>query len=234
MSSASPEADDRAAMRVTPFGDRAWLVDIEGAPREWVLQVAARAAEAWPHSQVVPGLASLLIVRTVTWDGPGHLPHGVAGSASLPWPQTAEQVRAGLAAPAAAARGGAARTHVFPARYDGPDLDAAAAQVGLATADLVARHVRSEWTVAAVGFSPGFGYLTSPDPVFDAVVRRPDPRPRVPAGAIALAAGMCAMYPSATPGGWQIVGSTDAVLWDPAVDPPATLRVGDRVRFEVT
>jgi allophanate hydrolase subunit 1 len=189
VSGAPPKSpsDGRAALRVSPFGDRAWLVEAVEAPRGWLLQVAARAAQSWPDSLVVPGLASLLIVRTVTWDGPGELPPRLVDPASR-WPQTADVVRVGLAAPKAEARSGPARTHVLPARYDGPDLAAAAAQLGLDAAELVARHVRAEWTVAAVGFSPGFGYLTSPDPVFDGVTRRPDPRPPVPAGAIALQA----------------------------------------------
>jgi KipI family sensor histidine kinase inhibitor len=94
------------------------------------------------------------------------------------------------------------------------------------------RHGRAEWTVAALGFSPGFGYLTCPDPLFSSVPRRADPRPRVPAGSVALAAGMCAVYPSATPGGWQLVGSTDRVLFDPGQDPPAVLAAGDRIVFD--
>jgi KipI family sensor histidine kinase inhibitor len=85
--------------------------------------------------------------------------------------------------------------------------------------------------VAALGFSPGFGYLTTTDPLFAQVARRPDPRRRVPAGSVALAAGMCAVYPSPTPGGWQLIGSTKATLFDSEVRPPNLLVVGDLVQF---
>ncbi len=93
------------------------------------------------------------------------------------------------------------------------------------------RHLAATWTVAAVGFSPGFGYLTSDDPVFGQVPRRADPRRRVPAGSVALAGGMCAVYPSATPGGWQLIGTSDVSLFDPDAVSPALLAAGDAVRF---
>ena len=101
----------------------------------------------------------------------------------------------------------------------------------LPTAEVVRRHRAAIWTVAAIGFSPGFGYLTTTDRIFAEVGRRPDPRPKVPRGSVALAAQMCAVYPSATPGGWQLIGSTSAELFDVAAEHPALLRVGDRVAF---
>ena len=100
------------------------------------------------------------------------------------------------------------RLHTLPTRYDGPDLADVAAMLRLPTAEVVRRHQAAIWTVAAIGFSPGFGYLTTPDPLFAEVGRRADPRPKVPRGSVALAAQMCAVYPSATPGGWQLIGST--------------------------
>jgi KipI family sensor histidine kinase inhibitor len=121
--------------------------------------------------------------------------------------------------------------HELPARYDGPDLAAVADLLGLSVEALVARHVATRWVVAAVGFSPGFGYLRPDDPSFAGVPRRSDPRPRVPAGSIAVAAGLGAVYPSASPGGWQLLGRTDAVLFDVDRLPPARLAVGDVVRF---
>ena len=123
------------------------------------------------------------------------------------------------------------RLHTLPTRYDGPDLADVAAMLRLPAAEVVRRHQAAIWTVAAVGFSPGFGYLTTPDPLFAAVGRRADPRPRVPRGSVALAAQMCAVYPSATPGGWQLIGSTTAELFDVTAEHPALLRVGDRVEF---
>jgi KipI family sensor histidine kinase inhibitor len=125
----------------------------------------------------------------------------------------------------------AARLHTLPTRYDGPDLADVAAMLHLPAAEVVRRHRAAIWTVAAIGFSPGFGYLTTTDRVFAEVGRRPDPRPKVPRGSVALAAQMCAVYPSATPGGWQLIGSTGAELFDVAAEHPALLRVGDRVEF---
>ncbi len=103
--------------------------------------------------------------------------------------------------------------------------------LGLPVVEVVRRHREAAWTVATVGFSPGFGYLTTEDPLFAGVGRRADPRPRVPRGSVALAAGMSAVYPSATPGGWQLIGSTTAALFDVHAERPALLRVGDRVQF---
>ncbi len=116
-------------------------------------------------------------------------------------------------------------------RYDGSDLAEVSAMLRVPSAEVVTRHGAAAWTVAAIGFSPGFGYLTTDDPLFSGVWRRADPRPRVPRGSVALAAGMCAIYPSPTPGGWQVIGSTTAELFDVDARHPALLRVGDRVQF---
>lgn len=120
---------------------------------------------------------------------------------------------------------------VLGVRYDGPDLAAVAEHTGLTPAEVVAAHVGTPWRVAFLGFAPGFGYLTGGDPRLD-VPRREHPRERVPAGAVALAGGFSAVYPRGTPGGWQLVGRTDAVLWDVGREPAALLRPGVVVRFE--
>ncbi|MFN0281972.1 MAG: 5-oxoprolinase subunit B family protein [Kineosporiaceae bacterium] len=114
--------------------------------------------------------------------------------------------------------------------YDGEDLDAVAAHLGLTRDVVVAAHTATPWRVAFTGFAPGFGYLVGGDPRL-AVPRLDTPRVRVPAGAVALAGRYCGVYPRPSPGGWRIVGRTDAVLWDVDRDPPALLRPGLRVRF---
>jgi KipI family sensor histidine kinase inhibitor len=188
----------------------------------------------WPQATVLPGLASVL----VAFDEP--LGRGAGDAADL----LAAAVCAGLAAhggdhagePASFSGGTAGpegRTHSIPVRYDGPDLARVAASLGVPIDEVVARHQSAGWRVAAIGFSPGFGYLTSSDPIFAEVARRPDPRSRVPAGAVALAAGMCAVYPSASPGGWHLIGSTQTRLFDHGAQRPARLRVGDRVMFRI-
>lgn len=115
-------------------------------------------------------------------------------------------------------------------RYDGEDLHAVAAHTGLTAAEVVAAHTGSAWRVAFTGFAPGFGYLVGGDPRLR-VPRLDAPRVRVPAGAVALAGGYSAVYPRSSPGGWRLLGTTDAVLWDVDRDPPAVLRPGVRVRF---
>jgi KipI family sensor histidine kinase inhibitor len=114
--------------------------------------------------------------------------------------------------------------------YDGDDLDTVALATGLSVEEVVARHQSAEYQVAFCGFSPGFGYLRGLDPLLH-LPRRASPRTRVPAGAVAIAAGYSAVYPTASPGGWHLVGTTTAMLWDPRADQPAALWPGRRVRF---
>lgn len=114
--------------------------------------------------------------------------------------------------------------------YDGPDLAEVAELTGLTRGEVVARHTGHAWQVAFLGFAPGFAYLTGGDPALR-VPRRPSPRPRVPAGSVALADAWSALYPGPSPGGWQLIGTSTLNLWDPDRDPPATLRPGTTVRF---
>jgi biotin-dependent carboxylase-like uncharacterized protein len=97
--------------------------------------------------------------------------------------------------------------------------------------DLVRRHAAAEYTVAFLGFSPGFAYLTGLPPEL-ASARRDSPRPRVPAGSVAIGGEFTAIYPTESPGGWRLIGRSPARFFDPAANPPALLRPGDRVRFE--
>lgn len=117
-------------------------------------------------------------------------------------------------------------------RYDGADLGAVAEVVGCDVDDVVQQHTTPVYTVALMGFAPGFGYLSGLEARLAAVPRRREPRGHVPVGAVALAGGWTGVYPVSSPGGWQIVGSTDTVLWDVSRQPPALLRPGVRVRFE--
>jgi len=119
---------------------------------------------------------------------------------------------------------------VVPVRYDGDDLVAVAELLGVSVEELIRRHGAARWTVAFSGFAPGFGYLVGDDPLFD-VRRRASPRTRVPAGSVALAGPFSGVYPRESPGGWQLIGTTDAVMWDVQRDPPALLAPGSVVRF---
>ncbi|MFC2538466.1 MAG: 5-oxoprolinase/urea amidolyase family protein, partial [Lautropia mirabilis] len=118
----------------------------------------------------------------------------------------------------------------IPVRYDGEDLAEMADYLGLSVEELVRRHAASVWQVAFTGFAPGFAYLSGGDPVFN-VPRRASPRTRIPAGSVGLAGTFSAVYPRATPGGWQLIGTTDVPMWDLARTPPALLQPGQRVQF---
>lgn len=119
--------------------------------------------------------------------------------------------------------------------YDGEDLDDVAAHTGLGHDEIVEAHTGRVWTVAFAGFTPGFGYLAPEDG--DArlhVPRRASSRTRVPAGAVGLAGEFSGVYPRESPGGWQLIGRTDHVLWDLERDPPAVLVPRARIRFRAT
>ncbi len=132
--------------------------------------------------------------------------------------------------PDPAAAGSDAAEVAIPVRYDGPDLDRVAELTGLSVEEVIDAHTGTPWRVAFAGFAPGFGYLVDGDPRLQ-VPRRDEPRTRVPAGAVGLAGSFSGVYPRASPGGWQLLGHTDTVLWDADRDPPALLGPGARVRF---
>ncbi|MGV9866751.1 5-oxoprolinase subunit B family protein [Rhodococcus koreensis] len=115
-------------------------------------------------------------------------------------------------------------------RYDGPDLEDVAELTGLGVDGVVAAHTGTPWTVAFCGFAPGFGYLTGGAPELH-VPRRATPRTSVPAGTVALGGEFTGIYPRTSPGGWQLIGTTDESIWDAGRTPPALLRPGVVVRF---
>ncbi|MGI5131770.1 5-oxoprolinase/urea amidolyase family protein [Pseudonocardia sp. CA-107938] len=118
----------------------------------------------------------------------------------------------------------------IPVVYDGPDLDDVARLTGLSPAEVVAAHTGTPWTVGFGGFAPGFAYLAGGDERLT-VARRDTSRTRVPAGAVGLAGEFSGIYPRESPGGWQLIGRTDATLWDAERDPPALLQPGAKVQF---
>jgi KipI family sensor histidine kinase inhibitor len=117
-----------------------------------------------------------------------------------------------------------------PVVYDGADLAEVADEIGLSVDDVIALHADAEYTVRFCGFSPGFAYLDGLDPRLH-VPRRSSPRTVVPAGSVAVAGEFTGVYPRPSPGGWRLLGRTDADLWDTSRDPPALLAPGTRVRF---
>ncbi|GAA1129178.1 carboxyltransferase domain-containing protein [Citricoccus alkalitolerans] len=123
--------------------------------------------------------------------------------------------------------------------YDGEDLDEVGGLTGLSRDGLICWHTETDWIGAFGGFAPGFTYLVRADnpevhPEEDRALdipRRDSPRTSVPAGSVALAGRFSAVYPRSSPGGWQLIGRTDATLWDLDRSPPALVAPGDRVRY---
>ena len=115
--------------------------------------------------------------------------------------------------------------------YDGPDLPEVANHTGLTAAQVINAHTSTLWRVGFNGFAPGFAYLVDGDARLR-VPRRSEPRTSVPAGSVALAGEFSAIYPRQSPGGWQLIGHTDAVLWDLERPSPALLTQGMWVQFQ--
>ncbi|MFI5758789.1 allophanate hydrolase subunit 1 [Streptomyces sp. NPDC051569] len=203
-------------MRVLPVGDHALLVELPDGDRTAALHaelLRRRAAGTLPPvGEIVPA------ARTVLLDG---LDDPAAFAARLrDWEVPAVPARAA----------DTSRPSTLPVRYDGPDLAEVAALWGVSERDVARIHSATEFRVAFCGFAPGFGYLTGLDERY-AVPRRPTPRTSVPAGSVGLAGPYTGVYPRSSPGGWWLIGTTDAVLWDPAREPAALLAPGTRVRF---
>lgn len=120
--------------------------------------------------------------------------------------------------------------HEIPVVYDGEDLAEVAQMLGESEEDVVRRHSQATYIVAFTGFAPGFAYMTCDDPNLD-LPRRKSPRVRIPAGSVALGGKFSGVYPSSSPGGWQLIGRTPLKMWDTSRNPAALLAPGDKVRF---
>lgn len=126
-----------------------------------------------------------------------------------------------------------ANEHVVRAVYDGPDLPELADATGLSVEEIARRHAAPVYVVEVIGFLPGFAYLGTVDAAL-ARPRRATPRTRVPPSSIGIAGSRTAIYPSASPGGWNLVGrAIDVVPFEPRRSPPSLFAVGDRIRFVV-
>jgi len=201
------------SVTVLPYGDRALLVEVGDTAAVVAYVDALRERDLDGVADVVPAAETVLVVAA-----PG-MSVGALRSALL-------EVR-----PEAAGEGRVDEDVIeIPVRYDGPDLADVALLTGLSERDVVEAHTAGEWRVAFGGFAPGFGYLVGDDPRLH-VARRSSARTAVPAGAVGLAGEYTGVYPRESPGGWQLIGTTDAPMWDLERDPPALLRPGARIRF---
>lgn len=122
------------------------------------------------------------------------------------------------------------RLHRIPVVYDGPDVEAVAARLGIDTENVIALHTQPIYRVFLVGFVPGWAYM-GPLPEELALPRLEAPRKRVPAGSVAIAGRQTGIYPLPVPGGWHLIGHTSVKLFFPDRDPPSLFRAGDRVKF---
>ena len=204
-------------VRLLPMGDRAVLAETDGLDAVLALHARLAASRAAGVTDLVPA-ARTVLVRVE----PAVLPLAAARTWIL-------RVAAGEDARSAPDPADPVRV-VLDVAYDGPDLAETAELLGVSAAELVRRHTDAVWRVAFTGFAPGFGYLVSPDWPLD-VPRLPVPRTRVPAGSVAVAGAFSGAYPRETPGGWRILGTTDAPLFDPGAAEPVLLSPGTEVRF---
>jgi KipI family sensor histidine kinase inhibitor len=213
-----------AEPRLLRCGWHAVLVECDGLEQVLTVAEAVRAAVATGKSgftEVIDVVSAATTVLVIVGDG---------GNVTSLRPALARLAATASAAAGRSSGDGDAETVEIGVHYDGPDLDDVAEITGLSRHEVIEAHTATTWRVAFGGFAPGFAYLTGGDARLQ-VPRRAEPRTTVPAGSVALAGEYSAVYPRSSPGGWQLLGHTDAVIWDLERDPPALLRPGTIVRF---
>ena len=246
--------------RLLTCGEHAVLIEVDALEEVLALDGAVRAAMAAGDTaladvvDVVPAARTLLVViregaevmpvRTAlatlappTLAAPTLAPPTLATSALGPSTLAPSTLATSTlatsnreSAPEEASQLGTSHVVEIRVHYDGPDLDEVAELTGLSTGEVVAAHTQTPWRVAFAGFAPGFAYLAGGDPRLQ-VPRRSEPRTSVAAGSVGLAGEFSAVYPRSSPGGWQLLGHTDAILWDVDRQPPSFLQPGSVVRF---
>jgi KipI family sensor histidine kinase inhibitor len=202
-------------------GEHGLLVETGALEVSHRLDAALRAERPPEVVEVVPGPEAVLVVAPGADQGRlrGLLETLAARCREAPADESATGPGAGVV--------------TIPVVYDGADLEAVAREVGITVDEVVSRHTGRELVVGWLGFAPGFAYLTGLDPVLH-VPRLATPRTTVPAGSVAIAGPYSAVYPTASPGGWRLLGRTDARVWNVTAEPPTPFRPGTRVRFEAT
>ncbi len=199
-------------VRTSCYGESALLVELDDLESVHRAYATLRQARIPGVVDLVPAARSVLVLFEEGEVDPAQLRRVLDDSAGQGW--TAD-----------------AGPHVsIPVVYDGEDLQEVAALTGLTVKEVVSRHSGPEYVAAFAGFVPGFSYLTGLDPRLR-LPRLPSPRVRVPPGSVAIADEFTAVYPRQSPGGWWLLGHTDAELFDVRLDPPALLAPTTRVRF---
>ncbi|MGE2692525.1 5-oxoprolinase subunit B family protein [Mycolicibacterium pulveris] len=203
---------------VRDYGDQALLLEFDRTTDVLAWTEAIRRADLLGVLDIVPASRTVLIKLA----GPRYQAPTRQRLAKI---QVTPDIVAELTPPA-----GADTDVEIEVIYDGPDLDEVARLTGLDTDQVVAAHTATPWRVGFGGFAPGFAYLVGGDPRLE-VPRRAEPRTKVPVGAVGLAGEFSGIYPRESPGGWQLIGRTGAVLWDVDREKPALLTPGMTVRF---
>jgi KipI family sensor histidine kinase inhibitor len=199
---------------VLDYGDQALMLQCGSTAEVLAWGAALRSAALPGVVDVVPAARTVL----VKLDGPRH-------QAVI-----RRQLRRMLVTADEVAASDRRADVVIDVVYDGPDLAEVAGQTGLTIAQVIDAHTGSLWQVGFSGFAPGFAYLVDGDPRLR-VPRRSEPRTAVPAGSVGLAGEFSAIYPRQSPGGWQLIGHSDAILWNLERPDPALLTRGMWVQF---
>ena len=208
---------------VHPLGDSGITITLASEPGKEATAASRRAAEAIRRARIphVEEVVAAYTAITVFYD-----------SLHASFEPLSNEILALVAdAPALDDLAVKSRRHSIPVIYDGPDLDSVASATGLSREAVIEIHSSTVYTVDLLGFVPGFAYLSELDARLE-LPRREKPRPRVPAGSVAIAARLTGIYPFDTPGGWHIIGKTRAVMFDPRRAEPSLFRPGDTVKFE--
>lgn len=207
------------AIPIRDYGDQALLLELETTAEVLAWADAIREADLPGVLDIVPAARTVLLKL----DGPRYQAPTRQRLSGL---RTDVDPEAELTPPA---DGHADLT--IDVVYDGPDLDEVARLTGLSRDDVVAAHTGSLWRVGFGGFAPGFAYLVGGDRRLE-VPRRSEPRTKVPTGSVGLAGEFSGVYPRESPGGWQLIGRTSAVLWDIERENPALLTAGMWIQFK--
>lgn len=201
--------------RLRSAGDSAVLLELANSTQRRLLHSALLRDPAPGAIELVPAAVTILL-RAATPDG---------------LPAILDHLRAMLAAGIEDVAQDEVTPIVIGVRYDGEDLAGVAKILGITPAEVVARHTGQLWTVEFAGFMPGFGYMVGAGGGL-VVPRLTSPRTRIPPGSVALAGEFTGIYPQASPGGWQLIGTTDFVLWDEDATPPTVMVPGNRIQFQ--
>jgi len=210
------------APRVLPLGESAITIQLGTTRSADLLRQVHAAAEQIRDERVesVEDVIPAYLALTVFYD-----------PAKRSYADISQQLLGILAKKRQSGASGKSRHHVIPVTYNGIDLESVASAARLSVDKVVQLHSAKTYTVDLLGFVPGWAYMSELDARLQ-IPRRQQPRPRVAAGSVAIAATQTGVYPLDTPGGWHILGHTDVVMFDAKRDQPALLRPGDTVKFE--